>query len=89
MTNRAEVDLNSSWTYDTQPHGVGKLAPISTTAGFPIPRLTTCLRHMSGAVVVYQKYGYMAEMQAAIKAWEERLTAMLRASTTHPTTNDV
>lgn len=34
LTGRSEPDLTSSWTYDTQTKGIGKLASASTTAGF-------------------------------------------------------
>jgi RHS repeat-associated protein len=34
LTGRGEPDLTSSWTYDTQTKGIGKLATASTTAGF-------------------------------------------------------
>jgi RHS repeat-associated protein len=34
LTGRTESDLTSTWTYDTQTKGVGKLASTSTTAGF-------------------------------------------------------
>jgi RHS repeat-associated protein len=34
LTGRSEPDLISSWTYDTQTKGIGKLATASTTTGF-------------------------------------------------------
>jgi len=34
LTGRTEPDLASTWVYDTQAKGIGKLASTSTTAGF-------------------------------------------------------
>ena len=34
ITYRAEPDLNSTWTYDTAAHGIGKIATVSSDNGY-------------------------------------------------------